>query len=204
METYIDSKGKIFKAKVIRTEEVENVNKHVYRLSSMMALKKSNLSASVKVVVRNLFSIISLTTRHKLICKRYDKRLTNISMLSYESSIGHIKTRYWESVSRTKEWVFSKEFASLTETEQLRQLGEKREELSLESYERILADYWEARLVMAKEADHEQTVHEFEEQLNATNERVSKMEHEIEVLTATQISLVGAFGKLFSKTKKAV
>jgi hypothetical protein len=202
METYIDSNGRVFKAKVIRSEEVENVNRNVYKPSAMTMLKKSNLSTNVKLVVRNLYAVIALTTRHKIICKRHDKRLTNISLLNLESHLGHIKRRYWESMNLTKEWIFSKDFTLLSEEEQLKQLGIRRAEFVTDSYERLLADYWEARLVMAKEADHEQTVHEFEEHLNVTNTRVAKMEREIEILANNQLNMIGMFGKIFKKSKK--
>ena len=67
-----------------------------------------------------------------------------------------------------------------------------------------MAAYWEARLVMAKEADHEQTVHEFEEQLNATNAKVARMEHDIEVLASNQVNIIGMIGSLFKKGKTTV
>lgn len=203
METYIDSKGKVFKAKVIRSEEVENINRNVYKPTAMLLLKRSNLSTNVKLVVRNLYATIALTTRHKIICKRHDKRLTNISMLNFESHLGHIKSRYWESMNLTKEWIFSKEFGILPEEEQLKQLGIRRAEFVTDSYEKLLAAYWEARLVMAKEADHEQTVHEFEEQLNATNAKVARMEQDIKVLATNQVNLVGMIGNLFNKVRNA-
>ena len=201
METYIDSNGRVFKAKVIRSEDVVNVNKNVYKPSAMLLLKKSNLSANVKLVVRNLYSVIALTTRHKIICKRHDKRLTNISMLNFESHLGHIKSRYWESMTLTKEWIFSKEFSLMPEEEQLKQLGIRRAEFVTDSYEKLLAAYWEARLVMAKETDHEQTVHEFEEKLNATNAKVAKMEHDIEILATNQVNLIGMVGNLFKRVR---
>lgn len=202
METFIDSNGRVFKAKVIRSEEVGNVNKNVYKPSAMFLLKQSNLSTNVKLVVRNLYSVIALTTRHKIICKRHDKRLTNISLLNFESHLGHIKSRYWESMHLTKEWIFSKSFDLMSEEEQLKQLGIRRAEFVSDSYERLLADYWEARLVTAKEDVIEQTVHEFEEQLNATNDKVAKMEHEIEMLSTNQLNIVGMIGSLFKKSKK--
>lgn len=202
METFIDSKGKIFKAKVIRTETVDNINKNVYRTSAMSMLKDSKLPTNVKLVIRNLYSMIALTTRHKIICKRYDKRLTKISMLNFESNMDHIKARYWEAMNLTKDWLFSRDFAKLSEEEQLKQLGIRKEEFVKESYEKLLKDYWEARMTMVKDEIHEQTVHEFEEQLKSTNDRVSVMEHEIEVLAANQISLTSMVGKMFGKKIK--